>query len=574
MRYHRIFVVLVLVAGLIGCQTAQKQAEVKPPEIFISDSAQNVIPWTEKDFQNDPDRFQFAIITDLHGGYVPGVFEEAVKRINLMQPEFVVSIGDLVQGYSEDKAEINRQRDEFDRFILPLDMRFFYVPGNHDITNMTMSDTWKERYGPTYYHFIYKNVLFLCLNTEDPPATHISKEQVEYAQNVLGKYSDVRWTIVLMHKPMWMMNPPEWEPVEALLSERSHTVFAGHVHVYEKMEKNGHQYIRLSVTGGGNALRGPEYGEFNQIVWVTMTDSGPIIANLDLNGIMDDDLSTEPLAMIEAMAARTWFDADAVVCKADKFQKGKAVFNFTNPGSLPLNINCAFQPHKQLAVSEQQMEFTLPPRSQKDVVLEVKADTPVSLADLAPLEYKVSAVYHTPEGEAMNSDTARALDIRHPWQGPELIQNKSFSRGLLQWIYLKKSAQSADITVEKDTVKIRVFEKDFRYAMVLAQTMGKLTAGTDYQLNIKARCVGGATKIGVGIRDGDTYTPMVIDGKPETRHLIPLDDKMTRHEINFRIGKEADVSSGILVFTFMTENEVIVDEVSLRSLNKSLMANK
>ena len=572
MRYYRIFIILILVSSLIGCQTTGKPNET--PDVFTSNEFAGVKPWTDTGFQNDPDRFQFAIISDLHGAGIPGVFEEAVKRINLMQPEFVVSIGDLVNGYSEDEAEINRQRDEFDRFITPLNMRFFYVPGNHDITNMTMSDTWKERYGPTYYHFLYKNVLFLCLNTEDPPATHISKEQVEYSQNVLAQYPDVRWTIVLLHKPMWMMNPSEWAPVESLLADRPHTVFAGHVHVYENMERNGHQYVRLSVTGGGNALRGPGYGEFNQIAWVTMTDTGPVIANLDLNGIMDENLSTEPLSMIEAMATRSWFDADALVCDSDKFQEGSAVFNFTNPGGLPLKINCTFQPHTQLAVSEQQMEFILPPRSKKDVVLAVKAGMPMSLADVDPLEYKVSAVYHTPDGEAMSSDTVRALDIRYGWQGPELVQNKSFSRGLQQWIYLKKTPQSADITVEKDTVKISVFEKDFRYAMVLAQTLGELKADTGYQLNIKARCVGGANKIGVGIRDGDNYAPMLIDGKAEPRHLIPLDDKMTKHEINFRIAKETDVASGILVFTFLTENEVVVDEVSLRSVDKALMAKK
>ena len=572
MRYFRVILILVLVAGLFACQTAEKQIEM--PEVFVSNAGQGVKPWTDKGFQNDPNRFQFAIISDLHGSGIPGVFEEAVKRINLMQPEFVVCVGDLVQGYTEDEVEINGMRDEFDRFIEPLDMRFFYVPGNHDITNMTMSNTWQERFGSTYYHFVYKDVLFLCLNTEDPPGSHMSEAQVEYVRNVLTQNPDVRWTIVLMHKPMWMMNPTEWEPVESLLSNRSHTIFAGHVHVYDNMERNGIQHVRLSVTGGGSALRGPDYGEFNQIAWVTMTDTGPAIANLDLNGILDENLNTEPLAMIEAMAARSWFDADAVVCKSGKFQKGSAVFNFTNPGSLPLNINCVFQPHAQLVVSEQQVEFTLPPRSKKDVVLEVKSDTPIPLSDVDALEYTVSAVYHTPAGEPMNSDTARTLDIRYPWQGAELIQNKSFSRGLLQWIYLKKTPESADISVEKDTVKVNVFQKDFRYAAVLAQTMGKLKTDSDYQLNIKARCVGGANKIGVGIRDGNDYAPMVINGKAEPRHLIPLDDKMARHEINFRIGKETDVASGILVFTFLTENEVVIDEISLRSVDKELMAKK
>ncbi len=44
-------------------------------------------------------------------------------------------------------------------------MPFFYVPGNHDIAGEASAQVWKERFGPAYYHFIYRDVLFLCLNS-------------------------------------------------------------------------------------------------------------------------------------------------------------------------------------------------------------------------------------------------------------------------------------------------------------------------------------------------------------------------------------------------------------------------
>ena len=47
-----------------------------------------------------------------------------------------------------------------------LDMRFFKTPGNHDIANTTAKEEWRERYGATYYYFIYKDVLFMVLDTE------------------------------------------------------------------------------------------------------------------------------------------------------------------------------------------------------------------------------------------------------------------------------------------------------------------------------------------------------------------------------------------------------------------------
>ena len=571
MRYCRIFLVAVLIAGLCGCQSAEKKAAA--PAVFSGKETQGVTSWTDKAFCNDPSRFQFAIISDLHGSGIPGVFEEAVKKINLMQPEFVVCVGDLIEGYTEDEEEIARQRDEFDRLIAPLDMRFFYLPGNHDITNMTMSKVWQERYGTTYYHFTYKNVLFLCLNSEDPPGSHMSKGQVAYVEKALADNPDVRWTIVLLHKPMWAENPKEWSPVEALLENRPHTIFAGHVHSYDKMVKDGHDHIRLAVTGGGSALRGPAHGEFNQIAWVTMTDAGPKIANLDLNGILDDTLATEPLAMIEAMAVKSWFAADSVVCTGRQFTKGEAGLHFVNPGGLPLTVKCDVADHDRLAVSQPHMDITLAPYTEKTVTLAVSAEKPLALAEAPALEYAVSAVYTTPDGKPMTSVKEGVLDMRYAWQGPEMLTNKSFDKGTKSWISLKKSKTAGDITPKTGAVKITVHEPDPRYAVVLAQPIGGvLKAGTDYRLTIKAGCLAGADKIGMGIRNGDTYAPMLIDSKPEIRHMISLTDKVAGHDIDFRLARPSDVASGILVFTFLTKNEIQMDEVSLRSVDKTLAA--
>ncbi|MBA3030296.1 MAG: hypothetical protein FP816_15995 [Desulfobacteraceae bacterium] len=578
MRYYRILIVLVLVSGLFGCQTPGKQPPVVQqaplPEIFTSDSLPAAKPWTDKGFQNDPNHFQFAIISDLHGGNIPGIFEEAVKRINLMQPEFVVSVGDLIEGYSEEETEIDHQREAFEKGIAPLDMRFFYLPGNHDLTNLTLAKKWRERFGPSYYHFVYRNVLFLCLNTEEPPPSQMSDAQIGYIREVLAQHPDVRWTIAIMHKPMWTENSLVWEKIEPLLAGRPHTVFAGHFHIYNKSERNGKKYIRLSVTGGGNPLRGPAYGEFNQIAWVTMTEAGPKIANLDLNGILDEDLSTEPLAMIEALSKNSWFTADAIVSKSKKFKKGRSVLNFSNPGALPLTVKWTVKPHPQLTVSEQNIDLTLPPRSNRKVPLEVIAKKPLLLADLQPLLCEISAVYNPPQGSPMKSEATQALDIHYNWQGPELIQNGSFSSGMENWITRKKTPTSAELKVEQEGVKIRVFQKDMIYAMVLVQQVGELKKDTDYQLVLKAKSLHGPDKIGVSIRDGNDYTPMLIDGKTEPRHMISLTESMKRHEINFRIAKETDVASGLMVFSFLTENEVVIDSVSLRPVNKNLTAQK
>ena len=114
---------------------------------------------------------------------------------------------------SRKPEEIRAQRDAVAKDFNRLAMRFYYVPGNHDLSNLQMSKQWVERFGCSYYHFVYRNVLFLCLNSEDPPDTHISPEQAQYVRDVLAQNANVRWTFVFLHKPMWIEaeKDPGWQ---------------------------------------------------------------------------------------------------------------------------------------------------------------------------------------------------------------------------------------------------------------------------------------------------------------------------------------------------------------------------
>src|SRR5262249_39231421 len=67
-------------------------------------------------------------------------------------------------------------------------------------------------------------------------------------------------------------------------------VFCGHYHSYQKYVRQGMNYYQLATTGGGSQLRGPDYGEFDHITWVTMKPDGPVLANLMLDGIYPEDL--------------------------------------------------------------------------------------------------------------------------------------------------------------------------------------------------------------------------------------------------------------------------------------------
>ena len=251
-------------------------------------------PWTNKPFHNKPENFQFAIVSDRTGGHREGVFGKGVEKINQLYPEFVMSVGDLIEGYTKNDSLINEQWDEFHKILNPLSSRFFYVAGNHDYSNTTMSKQWKERFGKDYYYFIYKGVLFLVMNTNDGDGVLISEDQIEFLKETIAQNTDVRWTMVFMHHPLWVYGELNgFDQVEELLAGRKYTMFAGHTHRYLHQVRNNQNHYVLASTGGGSKLRGPKFGEFDHIGWVTMTDDGPKLANISLSGIIDHDVSNE-----------------------------------------------------------------------------------------------------------------------------------------------------------------------------------------------------------------------------------------------------------------------------------------
>jgi hypothetical protein len=200
-------VTVALAAGILaliaaGCGAPARQA-AGPRTVF--DSNDGPKPWTNLRFADRDAEFRFAIVSDRTNGARPGVFEQAMGKLNMLHPEFVMCVGDLVQGYTDDPAQAKGQRDELDALVGRLDMPFFYVGGNHDLGTATMMAEWQRRYGRPYYHFIYRDVLFLVLNSEttfaDSRASSaasgserkvITSEQVQYVKDTLAHAGSVR----------------------------------------------------------------------------------------------------------------------------------------------------------------------------------------------------------------------------------------------------------------------------------------------------------------------------------------------------------------------------------------------
>lgn len=378
-----------LLSAAAGCQSVPpppKPAPVRSKAPAAASAVSEPRPSRES--------FQFAIVTDRTGGHRPFVFESALRKANLMQPAFVMSVGDLIEGYTPEVAQIAQQWNEFGDFVATLEMPFFFVPGNHDISNPVMADVWQERFGPAYYHFVYRDVLFLCLNTEDGAPASISDAQVQAFERAIKHYPNVRWTFLFMHRPLW--NPSEgatgqaqFARIEQALRGRRYTVFAGHYHTYMKSVRNEQSYIVLATTGGHSRLRGPLFGEFDQMAWVSMSDAGPRIANLLLDGIVDEDVRTDASAKrVDALVRDLGVSIDNAYTFADSFAGGTAKLRIRNDTPHALRFSGNFGPSAPLEPSPHAVALELPSHAAREIPVKIRVEHAQPIASLPPVSFE------------------------------------------------------------------------------------------------------------------------------------------------------------------------------------------
>jgi hypothetical protein len=316
---QRLFI-LILLPLLTACASRPPSG----PAMFQHSVTGTVVPWTDTDFDSDADTFTFAVFSDLTGGEREGIFNVAVEQLRLLRPELIVNVGDLVEGGDFPREHLLQEWEHFDARASRAHAPVFHTGGNHDLSSDLQRDIWEERFGRFYYHFVYRNTLFLVLDTEDNPPEYqkylarirneaeqvfqqggwdawreteygqseerrtgrIGPAQAAYFRDVISRYPGVRHTFVLMHKPAWERPDEEnFVTIEAALADRPYTVFHGHVHAYQYQQRHGRDYIRLATTGGVQL----EHAEqaFDHVTLVTVSDEGVDIANLRLDGILD-----------------------------------------------------------------------------------------------------------------------------------------------------------------------------------------------------------------------------------------------------------------------------------------------
>ncbi len=259
----------------------------------ISDAEEkSVVGPPENPLKSYPMRF--AVIGDRTGGVVPGIYGRIVKEIDRLKPDFVLNVGDMIEGYSEDKFEVRKQYEAYKKLLEPLTMPIYPVPGNHDIWDDDAVDLYKECIGEPYYSFDRRGVHFVMLDSGRYESIEdLEDDQIKWLEQDLATHDDALYTIAVLHKPFWIENIAKGKADklhDIFVAHGVDAVFTGHYHCYFAGEYDGVKYTSVGSSGGGT--REDAAGLMYHFVWATFDGEKLSLAPIRKDAVLPWDHMT------------------------------------------------------------------------------------------------------------------------------------------------------------------------------------------------------------------------------------------------------------------------------------------
>lgn len=222
-----------------------------------------------------PNDFRFCILGDRTGDAQPGVYEQVWKELDGLHPDFVINVGDTIQGWNDATAasEWNDLRPLWDRYHYPI----YFTPGNHDIWSAMSRRIYEQKTGhPASYSFNYQNAHFTVLDNSDASdlSLALSSEQMQFLARDLAQNQARDPKFVFFHKPFWLI-PVKFQtsqfPFHQLIQKYGvRYVVSGHGHQYVRSTLDGIVYLEAPSSGGKLKGQGAAQGWIFGQVLVTV----------------------------------------------------------------------------------------------------------------------------------------------------------------------------------------------------------------------------------------------------------------------------------------------------------------
>lgn len=365
----------------------------------------------------EEDAFGFVVFGDRTGGPVEGikVLDQAVQDTNLLDPDLVLTVGDLINGYNTTEPWMAQAR-EYRASMGRLRMPWYPVAGNHDVywrgpgkPEGEHEGHYEQVFGPLWYAVRHKDCWFIVLYSDEgnpetgeknfnkPDCQRMSEEQFTWLKQTLQTAKSAQHVFVFLHHPRWLRQyGDDWQKVHAALADNGNVraVFAGHIHYMGYSgARDGIEYYTVASVGAHLGMEAPEAGYLHEYHVVTVRPEGIKVAAIPVGGVMDpqqisDQMAREALSVHRNLKPRVTSlvaAGDGPAITADGAVDAVATLEFTNAGSRAIELEVIPQDGLPWTFGPDHQHLVVPPKSKGATTFAIQREattTPFSLPRL------------------------------------------------------------------------------------------------------------------------------------------------------------------------------------------------
>jgi Icc protein len=230
-----------------------------------------------------PGGLRFIIVGDRTGEAQAGVWERVWREVSAAAPDFVIGVGDVIQGTDDNTAAA--QWREYGRMMTPYrKIPFYLAPGNHDVWSAMSAELFVKNTGrPLHYSFDRGGAHFTVLDNSR------GEEDTAFLEDDLRAHEGAALKFVIAHRPSWIMDAALANPAGQMhqIAKRYGVRYfiAGHIHQLIHATYDGVTYFSVPSAGGHLRLSGKyEDGWFFGWTQVTVHGNAAAFAIHDLEG--------------------------------------------------------------------------------------------------------------------------------------------------------------------------------------------------------------------------------------------------------------------------------------------------